>query len=38
MKVFCPRCGDVTNGHPEMDRAAYELFMSGFELQYSNKS
>lgn len=35
IKIFCPTCGDVTDGHPEKDRILAEILVNGHEVQYA---
>lgn len=31
-KIYCPLCGDVTDGHDEMDKACVEMLEAGFVI------
>ena len=33
--VFCPTCGDVTHGHPSLDKQLAEQLENGFTTNFS---
>lgn len=37
MKIICPICGDVTNGHPAMDKLCADLLQGGFTTKYTQE-
>ena len=37
IKIICLICGDVSKGHPAMDKLAARLLDNGFTTTYSNE-
>ncbi len=36
-RIFCPTCGDVTDGHPAMDKLYAEMLEGGFKIKMPAK-
>jgi len=33
IRIWCPTCGDITNGHEALDKICCDVFRNGFKTE-----